>query len=157
MSINLGFGDKIKKIKQEGCVHVFAVNVDAGALEAASQEALVRLQSVVSLPGFRVGKVPLATAADVVEALCASLPACSPTSFRELTAAACSRMEVVVHFLGLLELYKQGLVDLEQVATFGYALSEMLGSSPTSWTCVFRSRTGKPAPSASCSAMARTV
>ena len=28
-------------------------------------------------------------------------------------------MEIVVHFLGLLELYKQGLVELEQVATFG--------------------------------------
>ncbi len=60
MKLTLGFGDKIKKIKQEGCVHVFAVNVDAKALEEASQEAVVRLQSVVSLPGFRVGKVPLA-------------------------------------------------------------------------------------------------
>jgi len=30
-----------------------------------------------------------------------------------------TRMEVVVHFLGLLELYKQGLVDLDQTATFG--------------------------------------
>jgi len=64
MNITLGFGDKIKKIKQEGCVHVFAVNVDAKALGTASQEALVRLQSVVSLPGFRVGKVPLAMIRD---------------------------------------------------------------------------------------------
>ncbi len=60
MNITLAFGDKIKKIKQEGCVHVFAVNVDSAALAEASQDALVRLQSVVSLPGFRVGKVPLA-------------------------------------------------------------------------------------------------
>ena len=64
MNITLGYGDKIKKIKQEGCVHVFAVNVDAKALGTASQEALVRLQSVVSLPGFRVGKVPLAMIRD---------------------------------------------------------------------------------------------
>ena len=28
-------------------------------------------------------------------------------------------MEIVVHFLGLLELYKQGLVELEQTTTFG--------------------------------------
>ena len=28
-------------------------------------------------------------------------------------------MEIVVHFLGLLELYKQGLVELEQATTFG--------------------------------------
>ncbi len=59
MNITLGYGDKIKKIKQEGCVHLFGVNLDAKALAEASQEALVRLQSVVSLPGFRVGKVPL--------------------------------------------------------------------------------------------------
>lgn len=64
MNITLGFGDKIKKIKQEGCVHVFGVNLDAKALAEASQEALVRLQSVVSLPGFRVGKVPLAMIKD---------------------------------------------------------------------------------------------
>jgi trigger factor len=59
MNITLGFGDKIKKIKQEGCVHLFGVTLDSKALAEASQEALVHLQSVVSLPGFRVGKVPL--------------------------------------------------------------------------------------------------
>ncbi|OGR71564.1 MAG: trigger factor [Elusimicrobia bacterium GWD2_63_28] len=60
MNITLGFGDKIKKVKQDGCVHLFGVTLDSKALSEASQEALVRLQSVVSLPGFRVGKVPLA-------------------------------------------------------------------------------------------------
>lgn len=60
MNIALSFGDKIKKIKQDGCVHLFGVTMDAKALGEASQAALVRLQSVVSLPGFRVGKVPLA-------------------------------------------------------------------------------------------------
>jgi len=59
------------------------------------------------------------TVAEIVEALCVSLPGCSPTSFRALTATATTRMEVVVHFLGLLELYKQGLVELEQASTFG--------------------------------------
>ncbi len=59
------------------------------------------------------------TVAEVVEALSESLPGTSPTSFRALTASARTRMEVVVHFLGLLELYKQGLVGLEQATTFG--------------------------------------
>ena len=60
------------------------------------------------------------TVAEVVQAL-ASCASCllGRTSFRALTAAAATRMELVVHFLGLLELYKQGLVDLEQTATFG--------------------------------------
>lgn len=64
MKINLVLGDKIKKVKQEGCVHVFGVQVDQKPLEEASQAALVRLQSVVSLPGFRVGKVPLSMIKD---------------------------------------------------------------------------------------------
>jgi len=59
------------------------------------------------------------TVAEVVEALSASLPGRSPMTFRALTAGAMTRMEVVVHFLGLLELYKQGLVELEQATTFG--------------------------------------
>lgn len=59
------------------------------------------------------------TVAEVVEALCGRLPGRPATTFRELTAAARTRMEVVVHFLGLLELYKQGLVELEQATTFG--------------------------------------
>ena len=60
MNLTLSFGDKIKKIKQEGCVHVFGVNVDADNLKEATAAALVRLQAVVTIPGFRTGKVPLA-------------------------------------------------------------------------------------------------
>lgn len=59
MKLTLKFGDKIKKIKQEGCVQIFSVQLDKADVAEASQAALVRLQSVVSLPGFRVGKVPL--------------------------------------------------------------------------------------------------
>jgi len=59
------------------------------------------------------------TVAEVVDALCTFLPGSPPTSFRALTASLRTRMEVVVHFLGLLELYKQGLVELEQTSTFG--------------------------------------
>ena len=60
MNLTLNFGDKIKKIKQDGCVHVFGVSVDSDNLKEATAAALVRLQSVVSIPGFRTGKVPLA-------------------------------------------------------------------------------------------------
>jgi len=59
MPLTLTFGDRIKKIKQEGCVHVFGVTVDPANLKTATEAALVRLQSVVSIPGFRTGKVPL--------------------------------------------------------------------------------------------------
>jgi segregation and condensation protein A len=40
-------------------------------------------------------------------------------SFRELTAGLVDRIEVVVRFLAILELYKQDLVELDQLDTFG--------------------------------------
>lgn len=59
LPFNLGtIGGKIKKAKEDGCVHVFSVSVPPAELQEFTQAALVRLQSVVSLPGFRAGKVP---------------------------------------------------------------------------------------------------
>jgi segregation and condensation protein A len=40
-------------------------------------------------------------------------------TFRRLTASLVERLEVVVRFLALLELFKQGLVDLDQAERFG--------------------------------------
>jgi len=40
-------------------------------------------------------------------------------SFRDLTGALVDRIEVVIRFLAVLELYKQGQVDLDQVTNFG--------------------------------------
>ncbi len=59
------------------------------------------------------------TVAEVVDRLISLLPGLPPITFRELTRHAVYRIEIVVHFLGVLELYKQGLVELDQVATFG--------------------------------------
>ncbi|HEV8064678.1 MAG TPA: segregation/condensation protein A, partial [Acidimicrobiales bacterium] len=59
------------------------------------------------------------TVAEVVEQLLKFLPAQGPMTFRQLTCRATSRIEIVVHFLGLLELYKQGCVELEQAGNFG--------------------------------------
>jgi segregation and condensation protein A len=40
-------------------------------------------------------------------------------TFRALTADLVERLEVVVRFLAVLELYKRGMVDLDQPRTFG--------------------------------------
>ena len=40
-------------------------------------------------------------------------------SFRELVADCEERIHVVVRFLALLELYREGKVELQQAATFG--------------------------------------
>jgi segregation and condensation protein A len=59
------------------------------------------------------------TVAEVVERLAERLPALGRASFRDLTADFPHRMQVIVHFLAVLELYKQGLVEVEQLETFG--------------------------------------
>ncbi len=59
-----------------------------------------------------------ASVRDAVEAILARLPDARPVSFRELVVGITERVEIVVRFLGVLELFKQGVVDLEQTGTF---------------------------------------
>ncbi len=51
-------------------------------------------------------------------------------TFRELTAALVERLEIVVRFLAVLELYKQGMVELDQLESFGDITITWLGASP---------------------------
>ncbi len=59
------------------------------------------------------------TVEEAVEELVDELPRAGRMTFRELTADLVDRIEVVVRFLAVLELFKQGLVELEQPSTFG--------------------------------------
>jgi segregation and condensation protein A len=91
--------------------------ITTDALRQAAERALAeRPQPTIEVEHVLVDEV---TVAEVVERLIAVLPTSTPVTFRELTRHAAARIEIVVHFLGLLELYKQGLVELEQVVTFG--------------------------------------
>ncbi|MGO9148811.1 MAG: segregation and condensation protein A [Acidimicrobiales bacterium] len=107
-----GLDERFEGLQPDLLAYLSPEDVRAAALRALAPRPTPR----VEVDHVLVDEV---TVAEVVEALCASLPGSSPTSFRALTMAADTRMEVVVHFLGLLELYKQGLVELEQATTFG--------------------------------------
>ncbi|MBI2363189.1 MAG: hypothetical protein HYV15_07390 [Elusimicrobia bacterium] len=50
---------KTKKVKVEGCTHVYELEVPAPKAVEAVQTALVRLQLTARVPGFRPGKAPL--------------------------------------------------------------------------------------------------
>jgi segregation and condensation protein A len=63
-----------------------------------------------------------ASVRDAIETVLALLPASGAVSFRDLVCGTDERLEIVVRFLACLELYKQGLVDLEQATTFGELL-----------------------------------
>jgi segregation and condensation protein A len=60
-----------------------------------------------------------ASVADALMELLEVLPGSGRTTFRDLTAAIIDRVDVVVRFLALLELFKQGRVDLVQFDRFG--------------------------------------
>ncbi len=60
-----------------------------------------------------------ASVADALEELTSSLPTSGRVSFRALTHGLTDKLEVVVRFLAVLELYKQGYVDIEQPGVFG--------------------------------------
>jgi segregation and condensation protein A len=69
------------------------------------------------------------TVAEVVTALGSSLPSMGRISFRRLTAALDNRTQVIVHLLALLELYKLGLLELDQAETFGEIEVEWRGGA----------------------------
>jgi len=59
------------------------------------------------------------TVAEAVEELMEDLARVGSTSFRALTTGLVERLEIVVRFLAILEMYKQGFIELDQVDRFG--------------------------------------
>jgi segregation and condensation protein A len=60
-----------------------------------------------------------ASVRDAIDTVLALLPASGAIRFRDLTSGSHAKLEVIVRFLAVLELFKQGVVDLEQVGNFG--------------------------------------
>jgi segregation and condensation protein A len=60
-----------------------------------------------------------ASVTEAVVELLEELPLVGRISFRALTGALVERLDVVVRFLAVLELFKQGFVDLDQAQSFG--------------------------------------
>ena len=56
---------------------------------------------------------------EAVEELIDELPRFGRVSFRRLTESLVERLEIVVRFLAVLELFKQGFIELDQPASFG--------------------------------------
>lgn len=92
--------------------------IDAAELAAIGAYALAeRPVPVVDLSHLQPVRMTVREAAGmVVDEL---VRAGGRATFAELTAGCRHRVEVVVHFLALLELYKVGAVDLDQAARFG--------------------------------------
>jgi segregation and condensation protein A len=98
-----------------------APDILAGVTAVDLAQALVRALTPKPAPRVDLDHVaPIrASVRDALEELVAELPNAGPTTFRRLAANHRERLEVIVRFLAVLELYKRGLVDLDQAGTFG--------------------------------------
>src|SRR4029077_10172087 len=72
-----------------------------------------------------------ASVRDAVESVLRLLPESEAMSFRALASGAPHRLEVIVRFLAVLELYKQGMVDLMQFTNFGDLMVRRLQAGGT--------------------------
>ena len=85
------------------------------------QSAFVRAitpKAVARIDLFHVAPVRISVA-DAVEELLDELPRVGRITFSRLTSGLVERLEVIVRFLALLELFKQGAIDLDQNEHFG--------------------------------------
>ena len=69
-----------------------------------------------------------ANVTDAIGELLTILPGSGSRTFRSLTRGIEERVEIVVRFLAVLELFKQGYVELEQVQCFGDLTIEWIGT-----------------------------
>jgi len=100
----------------------------AGVTPALLAGAYLRGIEEKPVPVVRLNHVTVdaVTVAETVVSLSQRLPAMGRLTFRALTEGLQSRIEVIVHFLALLELCKLGLIDLGQGSTFGDVQIEWL-------------------------------
>jgi segregation and condensation protein A len=102
----------------------------AGVTPEALRDAFIRAATPKPVPHIDMGHVaPVRfTVAEAVAELMDELPRVGRISFRRLTQDLVERVDVIVRFLAVLELYKQGVIELEQLTTFGSLEIEWLGA-----------------------------
>lgn len=93
----------------------------AGTTPEQLRDAFLRATAPKPIPRVELEHVaPIrASVTDAVEELLDELPRAGVLSFRRLTAGLVEKLDVVVRFLAVLELFKQGLVDLDQPGSVG--------------------------------------
>jgi segregation and condensation protein A len=91
-------------------------DLSAAALTEAFARVLAAREAVEELPEARVK--PLVTIEEMMDRLAKRVEGAMTLSFKEFSGSAKEKVEVIVSFLALLELVKQGAVDVAQHETF---------------------------------------
>jgi segregation and condensation protein A len=87
-------------------------------LVAAARKGLMpKVEPETEVDTYHVAPIR-ASVRDAIETVLALLPERGTINFRELTYGVREKLETIVRFLAVLELFKQGIVDLEQVESF---------------------------------------
>jgi segregation and condensation protein A len=94
-----------------------ARDLSTQALTEALARVLAAREVVEELPTARVR--PLVTIEEMMDQLADRVKNALSLSFKDFTGSVKEKVEVIVSFLALLELVKQGAVDAEQSATHG--------------------------------------
>ena len=104
-------------------------DVLAGVTPEALRDAYIRAATPRPVPRVQMDHVaPIrASVRDAVEELLDELPRVGVITFRRLTGTLVEKLAVIVRFLALLEMYKQGLVELEQTERLGALRITWLG------------------------------
>ena len=107
-----------------------APNLLAGVSPTHLRDAAIRALAPKPDPKVDINHVaPIgASVTDAVAELMRDLPTVGRCSFRALTAGVVERLQVIVRFLAVLELFKDGLVELEQLSSFGEIEVVWIGS-----------------------------
>ena len=97
--------------------------------------AAVRAMTPTAVKRVDLGHIAPITASgtDAMFELIDELPSLGRASFRQLTGGLVDRIEVVVHFLAILELFKQGHIELDQRERFGDITLIWTGSESELW------------------------
>lgn len=87
------------------------------SLRSAAQTLIDGFPKLAELPKVAVKKVM--SLEDMIEKLAARIGSAMKLSFKQFTAGSAERHEVIVGFLALLELVKQGIIKATQTSQFG--------------------------------------
>lgn len=113
------FGTNVMVSRGERAPEVFfspSRDLTLGAIEAALKTALAALDKTEQLPEVRVK--PLISIEDMMDKLAKRVSQAMTLSFKEFAGGTKEKVEVIVSFLALLELVKQGAVEASQHASF---------------------------------------
>jgi len=111
-----------------------------GVTPVRLQRAFLRVtqpKPPTSIDLFHVAPIR-ASVADALMEMLDTLPKLGKVTFRQITEAIYDRIEVVVRFLAILELYKQGRVTLEQSDRFGDIEVQWIAGDDTGFEAVLQ-------------------